>query len=464
MPRRDVDTLRHGARRVAALLLALALAGLSLTGCGGKKDKPFTGQLTVWVAPPPGTADAAGNLPLGDAGSGPLVPIYRAAAAFEQAHPGVKVKVLSFGWPELNARLAQALAGSDWAQQVPDVAAVSAQARPEPRWLGKGALESTTALLPADEVKDTWPFALEAFRDGGNLYGFPAWSTVQALYLNLALFEARGVTPPAGGQWTFTEFARDVARLTFVRADGTPVAGLGVPLRTGYYELWPLLYGGGARPLAPDGRSFALDQPAGQQALERLVSLKSQTGSPWIGTDQVPDLFRAFADPALRTVAIVPWDSWALDELERSSSLSAAPLKLGLARYPSDGAPVPSIARAGGFVVFKESSPARREAALALAKALAGADVQQGLAALGALPARSSLAKPESFSDPLRRQLAAMLPDAELPPHAPGWSKAEPALVGELGAALAGRKTTAQALADAKKQVDAALAAAAATP
>lgn len=459
MPRPDRGA---GLQRAGALLLALALLAFSLSGCTSKKDKPFTGQLTVWVGPPPGTVDAAGNLPAGDAQSGPLGPIYRAASAFEQAHPGIKVKVAPFDWPELNGRLAEALAGSDWAQEVPDVAAVSAQVRPNPAWLAKGALESASALLPTDETKDDWPFALDAFRDRGNLYGFPAWTTVQALYLNLALFEERGVTPPTGGQWTFDEFARDAARLTFIRADGTTVAGLGVPLRTGYYELWPLLYGGGARPLAPDGKSFTLDQPAGQLALERLVALKSQTGSPWIGTDGVPDLFQAFADPAQRTVAIVPWDSWALDELQRSPTFSATPLKLALARYPSDGAtPVPSLAKAGGFVVFKESSASRRDAALALAKALAGAETQQGLAALGALPARSSLAKPDAFSDPLRRQLAAMLPRAELPPRAPGWSKAEPALVGEVSAALTGRKTAAQALADAKKQVDAALTAAA---
>lgn len=345
------------------------------------------------------------------------------------------------------------MSGSDWASLVPDVAAISSQARPNPSWIAKGALEDVTTALPQSAAGDTWPFALDAFHDGKGLYGVPAWTTVQALYLNLKLFAERGVQPPASGHWTYDEFTSAVRRLTYARADGTQVAGLGVPLRAGSYELWPFLFGDGARPLSPDGSAYTLDQGTGPAALARLLAWR-QAGSPWVGTDQVPSLFEAFAVPGRQNVAIAAWDSWALDELQRSPDLQASPLQLGLAAYPAGPAGEATIGQAGGFAVFKQSSEARRAAALDLAVQLADASTQTALARLGSLPARRSVVQQSPFADPLRAQLAGLLPQAELPPRSAAWTRAEPVLVGELGAALQGRKPLAQALTDARKQLD----------
>ncbi|MGE5590539.1 MAG: ABC transporter substrate-binding protein, partial [Bacillota bacterium] len=342
-------TLRPGALLLAALLILTSLAG-----CTRQTDKPFQGQLSVWVAAPPGTADAGGNLNAGEATGAEraLRLLQDAARAYESTHPGVRVSIREMTWPELNAQLDQAMSGSDWADLVPDLATVSAQARPNPSWLAKGALEDVTAALPQEAAQDTWPFALDAFRDGKGLYGVPIWTTVQALYLNLNLFAERGVQPPASGHWTYEEFTSDVRRLTYARADGTQVAGLGVPLRAGSYELWPFLFGDGARPLSPNGSAYTLDQGAGPFALQRVLGWR-QAGSPWVGTDQVPELFAAFALPGRRNVAIAAWDSWALDELQRSPELRDSPMNLRLAAYPAGPAGEATIGQAGGLVVFK---------------------------------------------------------------------------------------------------------------
>lgn len=451
---------RLNQRRLAVLLLAVTLLAPALAGCNRKTEAPFRGTLSLWVAPAPGTAAAVDESQAGTVAA----PITRAIDAFEQSHPGVKVDVTSFAWPELSARLDSAFTTSGWQDLVPDVTAVQAQARPDPAWLARGALEPLDATA-TQKAEGSFPFALDAFRESGTLYGIPAWTTVQALYLNLDLFQQRGVSAPAGGRWTYDEFAAAVSLLSFVRADGTPVSGLGVAVRAGYSEFWPLLYADGARPLSPDGRSFTLDSPAGLQSLSRLVSLKQGTGSPWLGTDQVPDLFRAFADPGQRTVAIVPWDSWALAELQHEAALNRTPMRLGLAAYPvGQGSGPVTIGQAGGFVAFKQSSATRRQAVMDLLAALAGSDVQTGLAALGALPARSSLTAASLFPDALHAQLAAMLATAELPPRAALWPKVEPPLVAEVAAALSGRKPPAQALSDARKQIDPILGVPAATP
>ncbi|MHB9146465.1 MAG: extracellular solute-binding protein [Symbiobacteriia bacterium] len=440
-------------RRLAASgLVGLFLASL-LAGCSGKNDGPFHGQLTVWLGPAPGTASQMQE-------ETPTVPtpIAEAVTAYEADHPGVRVQVVAFSWPELNARLEQAVADPNWQGLVPDVAAVAEQDRPNATWLAKGAIEPLDAPTSA-AVKDSWPFALGAFSVGSAIYGVPVWTSVQALYLNLDLFSQRGVPLPAGGRWSYDDFDQAVNRLSYVRPDGVPVAGLGVPVRTGYNEFWPFLYADGARPFTPDGKSFTLDSPAGLAALSRIVALRQRTGSAQLGTDQVADLFRAFADPAQRTVAIVPWDSWALTEIQRTPTLQKTPLRLGLASYPTaDGNPV-TIGQAGGFIAFRETAAPRRAAVMALLQALSAAPVQQGLLGLGALPARASLTQPSLFPDALHAQLATLLPEAELPPRVAGWSRIEPALVAELGAALAGRKPSVQALADARKTIDPILAA-----
>lgn len=441
------------ARRLVGLVLASLLLASLLAGCASNKDAPFRGTLTVWLAPPPGTSSEAEE----GTASTPAA-ITQAVQAFEAGHPNVKVSVTLFSWPELNARLGAAMADPNWQTLVPDVAAVEEQAAPDPTWLAKNALEPLDAATTA-AVNDSWPFARGAFTNGGTLYGVPVWTSVQALYLNLDLFTQRGVPVPDGGRWTYDEFAQAASRLSFIRSDGTPIAGLGVPVRAGYSEFWPLLYADGGRPFSPDGKAFTLDSPAGAASLSRLVSLRQQTGSAWLGTDQVGDLFKAFASPAQRTVAIVAWDSWALTEIQRTPALQTTPLRLGLAAYPTAGGNPVTIGQAGGFVAFRQASAPHRTAVLALLQALSSSSVQRSLVRSGALPALASLGQPASFPDTLHADLGALLPVAELPPHPVGWGKIEAPLVAEVGAALAGRKPVAQALADARKTIDPILAA-----
>jgi len=79
---------------------------------------------------------------------------------------------------------------------------------------------------PIEAFTDFFPGMVEAMRFGGKLYGIPFRHATSGLHYNEELFKERGLAEPPR---TIEEFSEHAKRLTYTRADGTPVAGLMIP-------------------------------------------------------------------------------------------------------------------------------------------------------------------------------------------------------------------------------------------
>lgn len=87
-------------------------------------------------------------------------------------------------------------------------------------------LDSFLASAPIEQYADIFPGLREAAMFGGKTYAIPFRHATSALHYNEAYFEERGIKgPPA----TIEQLVEYIPKLTFTRADGTPVYGFVIP-------------------------------------------------------------------------------------------------------------------------------------------------------------------------------------------------------------------------------------------
>jgi multiple sugar transport system substrate-binding protein len=76
---------------------------------------------------------------------------------------------------------------------------------------------------PVEDVPDIFPGMLTGLTIGGQLYGLPFRHSSSGMHYNEELFAERGLS---GAPRTIEDFAEAAKRLTYTRANGTPVVGL----------------------------------------------------------------------------------------------------------------------------------------------------------------------------------------------------------------------------------------------
>ncbi len=87
-------------------------------------------------------------------------------------------------------------------------------------------LDSFLASAPIEDFEDIFPGLREAAKFDGKTYAIPFRHATSALHYNEAYFEERGIkSPPA----TIEQLIEYIPKLTFTRADGTPVYGFVIP-------------------------------------------------------------------------------------------------------------------------------------------------------------------------------------------------------------------------------------------
>lgn len=354
-------------RHLAALLTAAALV-TSLAGC--RRPESFQGTLVLWEPP---RWPVAGDTSRWTRDR---------AAAFEQAHPGIKVEFQSYPEADLEGALDKA-----WkAGQGPDVAL--APFRPD--WARDGRLQVLDALLPADVQKDLIPGTLDATRLNGKLYGLPAGAEPSLLVLNLDAFAARGVTPPTTGRWTQDEFEKTLKALSG-KVGGRDVYSLGYYVLPGFYEFWPL-WTAGEPLLDPATGSLQPDREPIRQAIARLGSWTREPGLLWPGSARrgPEDLWQAFVGPEA-SVAMAPWGSWALPLLRQGKFQS----HVAVAHFPSVGGRSATTGVVRTYLLRAQTDNLKAQAALDLALFLTDPTAQKEQARnTGILPVRRSAGNP----------------------------------------------------------------------
>ena len=294
--------------------------------------------------------------------------------AFEQQHPGIKVRVQPIPWSAAHEKLLTAHVGGT----LPDVFQLGNTWLPE--FVALRALAPLDDVLSAEAQADIFQGVLAANRLHGHLYALPWYVDTRLLFYRADLLQQAGVArpPQSWDEW--------LDAMQSLRAH-TGVAPLVLP-----FSEWQTLIALGlqqqAELLRDDGRYGAFSQPAFREAFAFYIRL-FQDGLAEVGGElRVGNLYQAFADGRVSMLVSGPWN---LGEFERrmptavQDAWATAPLPV-----PA-GAAYPGISIAGGASLAIHAASQHPQAARALLLFLSAPAQQLEFYRLtGDLPVRKS--------------------------------------------------------------------------
>ncbi|MEV0569962.1 sugar ABC transporter substrate-binding protein [Dactylosporangium sp. NPDC050588] len=239
-------------RRFAPVAVAALVAGL-LAACGGGSGDSGGGSdekasVTMWIYPV--IPDQAAHTAFWN----------EQVTAFKTSHPNIDVKVEIFPWAKREESLTTAIAGG----KGPDVVYLI------PDQLGKfnKMIEPLDSYLPADAKADYLDNVKAAVTLDGKMLGAPILTSSNPLMCNAKVFAEAGITD-------YPETWDDLLALApRFKAKGFDVTNYYAdPAATLNQSFYPLLWQAGGDVFSKDGKKVAFDGPEGVKALTFLKQL-----------------------------------------------------------------------------------------------------------------------------------------------------------------------------------------------
>lgn len=187
---------------------------------------------------------------------------------FERLHPGIEVEIMTIPFADYQQKLSIMLAS----RTAPDAGWLAE--RMIPQLLESGLLVDIAAEVKEDpeyRYADIYPSTLDIFKREDRLYGIPFSTPPVLIYYNKDLFLEQGLKTPTElykeGKWNYTEFLKAARSLTD-RQRGIYGVKLVRDWNNWSDALLPLFWSHGAELFDSSGTSFALNSPAGKEALQ----------------------------------------------------------------------------------------------------------------------------------------------------------------------------------------------------
>jgi multiple sugar transport system substrate-binding protein len=371
-------------------------------------------------------------------GSPAAAPVDAAVAVFRTANPTIDLTVMGYTPDQAGlGRLERALREGGRAD------AVRLPADLLPPLVQVGVLAPIDAFLSDADRSDIVPQLLQAVRVNGQTWAWPWWVTPTAMYLNLDLFQERGITPP-GPDWTYEQFVELAKQLTFQDGD-RQVAGFSSSLDGSSLSVWPLFMNEGpqVRPLLNENRSFGFASPEAVAGLQRFaeLTLVHKVTPPNFGLATLPEVQDGFRQKAWAMVA----DSSGPAVAYANENLNFAVLPM-----PTYRGQRITTGGLGVLAVAMNNDPARLQAAMDLARYLSSAAAAQDAPGLFLAPgARASVA----LAAPLNLFIS-MVPDTYAPPLLAAWPQIRAIMQAELQQIVLGRSSAAEAMQRVAPEID----------
>jgi multiple sugar transport system substrate-binding protein len=377
-------------------------------------------------------------------------PVPRLVAAFEARHPGIRVETEALGSSsdEQHQFFVINLEGALRGRRGPGFDVIMMDVIWVPEFARAGWLLDLTPSVAPDELDAFFPAAAEAARWNGRVWALPWHFNAGVLYFRADLLARHGVAVPR----TDAELVAAVERVRAAERD---------PRLDGYvwqgkqYEgltcnALEALWASGTTLLDERGEALP-DTTRAARALGRLRGWIDRGISPrWVSAADEELTRRAFGDG--RAVFLRNW-FYAMDLFDEPG----APVrgKVGIAPLPAllEGTPAPGST--GGSLLGVSRTSRHPEAAVTLARFLAGEEAQRVLAGGSVLPTRMALYHDPALvaKRPHMPQFHDLARAARPRPVTPAYLMLSTTLQPELSAVVVGVKTPERAVADARRRL-----------
>ena len=257
--------------RNKTLLALVALAAIVATACGGPAAQPSASTSPGASAT---TAQLSGNVRVSGWSSSPAEDklVTDAIDAFMKANPNVKVT-----WEPIAKDYDTVLKTNIAAGTEADVFYVDIN------WVG--SLMTTGKLMALDDLmskakvakSDFVPTLIDAFSNGGKVYGLPKDFNTLGLVYNKDVFTKQGVKEPTN-DWTWADLKQAAKDLT-----KNGVVGVSLPADAARFVPFLWMAGGDITAINNAAGTMATDYYTGFEAKDKTSKLPSELGMGWPG-------------------------------------------------------------------------------------------------------------------------------------------------------------------------------------
>jgi len=380
-------------------------------------------------------------------------PMEQAVAKFEEANPGIKVELI--GYPPNDEGFVRLTTAVQTGQGV-DVLRL-----PSDRLLGyvaEGLIAPIDPYMTESDRADFYPNVLDVVRvgDDDQAYAWPLWVVPMGMYLNVDVFEERGVPLPPK-DWTWDQFVETAKQLTFTRDNGEQVYGWAGFVDPGVINTWPMFMNESpdVRPLVDNNTRFGFDTPEATAAIQRFADLA-------LVHKVTPPDFGAMADSDVKGGFTNGQIAMIIDATGPAAQFRADGVNFEIYPIPTVNGNTTVTAGAVGLIaVVDTEDEARKQAAMDLARYLTSNAVQEDVPPSETAPVGFYLAPGARQSVQVAPPLDEFLPFVEymyVTPIIRPWSEFTRLVHPALQNVIFGEQTAEEAMAEIAPEVNALLA------
>ena len=368
-------------------------------------------------------------------------PAHAIVADYETANPGEKVEIVLTTWDTMAQKILVGLQSHN----APDV--VTELESRTLRYARKNLLTDLTGVVTKLGKDDLVSSALATGEFEGHYYSIPFRHDGAGLYYNKDLFTAAGLDPEHPPQ-TWAQLVEYCKKLTVTKDGQTTQYGIAWPLgnvNNGVERFLALLFDHGGKLFNQDQSRFTLDTPEAISALDALVGLfKIGVAAPSSLEVDNTALRELFLNRRIAMYYSGPFDV---------QPILDAGIKLGTGFLP--GVNGMGVTTVDGFSLIVPAHSSKQKAAEQFVAFVGQPKNQARLTAT--FPASNTALKFEQFNSAYLQPFVVQLGRVENMPNHPKWGELQRILFENIQAAVLGKKTSAQAMADANAQMNSSL-------
>lgn len=374
--------------------------------------------------------------------------IMKKIKVFEKKNPGVIIdfKPLDpeFGHVELETAIKT--------NSCPDIAPVGANYE----IISKDVLEPLDKYFKGAEIDNYKSSVISAVKHDNTIWGFPYMMENHCLFLNLELFNERGVKPPKDGNWTYEEFVEVLEKLTYDKnGDGkSDVFGFNSYIKANSYSTWGILLSDGGEIIDYRTGRYDFYNKKAISGLKKLVDLKlvHKVTPEKFGTNSSMEAWRSFAVD--KRVAVYPGKTSLVNTLKVLNNKGKG-FNFGVANYPigEAGIPISSGNTITAYGIFKQEDKKKLEMCVKFLEHLTNDESQKELYKQGVFPVKKGVGKIYK-NDKMMSNIENNMSDSNFIGMHPKWGLIDDVLQSQIRMAILGNKSPEEAIKSAKENID----------
>ncbi len=398
------------------------------------EEEPYKGMITIWDYP-------RLNVETGSRYSW----IEEKIESFEQKNPGVYIKFTPMDWNTSEDIEKEFNKGNK-----PDIIPV-----------GNGlnyinTLEPLDEYIEDEELKSIKIQALNGVDYKGKIIAYPVALTTYSMYLNLDLFNKKGVPPPNDGNWSYEEFVGALEKLTYTDEEEGIVDYFGFNsfITPGYYNLWGIIMSDGAEIFNEKTNDYSFYGEEAIAGLEKVIDLKEKY-------EVTPDFFGLMNEEECwemfykdKKVAVYPTGSWAVKVLEDLEEKGEG-FNFDVANYPIGNINMPAIVSDGilSYGIIEQEDEKKKEMCVKFLKSLTDETNQRSLEDIGLFTVKKDI-NDMYVNSPKMKKIEESLSYTFYLPLRDNWIDIDIILQEEIKKAVIGEKNSHKSIEDGKKRIE----------